>query len=152
LNQGKVSDGAFKTTHDFQSDIEAYTKFAAKLGKYGDKKCDPLPIWPEVILSYCDENADKNGFGDDELLYCTCYDVETTKLTIRKPKTKGLANVPKNYESLIFKGGVPPKIKVVVEEPGRAIMDLGATYLSKGAWDGSWKNPRLDSRTGFHNA
>jgi hypothetical protein len=50
------------------------------------------------VLTYCDENADKNGFGDNELAYCTCYDVETMKLTRRKPKTKGLPNVPKNYE------------------------------------------------------
>jgi len=70
LNQGKVSDSAFKMAHDFKSDIEAYSKFAKKYANYGDKKCDPLPIWPDVVLSYCDESADRNGFGDDELLYC----------------------------------------------------------------------------------
>jgi hypothetical protein len=98
LNQGKVSDGAFKMAHDFQSDIETYSKFAMKYSSYGDKKCDPLPIWPDLVLSYCDENAIRNGYGDDELAYCTCYDVETMKLTRRKPKTNGLPNVPKNYE------------------------------------------------------
>jgi hypothetical protein len=74
LNQGKVSDGAFKMAHDFQSDIAVYTKFAARYAKYGDKKCDPLPIWPEVVLTYCDENAERDGFGDNELAYCTCWD------------------------------------------------------------------------------
>jgi hypothetical protein len=84
--------------HDFESEIEVYTKFAKKYSSYGNKLCDPLPIWPDVVLSYCDENAERNGFGDDELNYCTCYDVETAKLTRRKPKTKGQPNVPKNYE------------------------------------------------------
>jgi hypothetical protein len=37
-------------------------------------------------------------------------------------------------------------------EPQRAIMDLGAKFSSKGAWDGNWKNPRLDSPKGFHNS
>jgi hypothetical protein len=84
--------------HDFQSDIESYTKFAKKYSSYGNKKCDPLAIWPDVVLSYCDDYAVRNGYGDEELLYCSCYDVETMMLTRRKSKTKGLPNVPKNYE------------------------------------------------------
>jgi hypothetical protein len=37
-------------------------------------------------------------------------------------------------------------------EPQRAMMDLDASFTAKGYWDNGWKNPRLDSRTGVHNA
>jgi hypothetical protein len=36
------------------------------------------------------------------------------------------------------------------QEPKRAIMDFGASYASSSAWDGNWKNGRLDSSKGFH--
>lgn len=29
-------------------------------------------------------------------------------------------------------------------------MDLSASYKQSSAWDGNWKLPRLDSRTGFY--
>ena len=63
-----------------------------------DKKCAPLPIWPEVVLSYCDSNAERFGYGDDELNYCKCYEAESKMLTRRKPKTKGKGNGAENYE------------------------------------------------------
>jgi hypothetical protein len=36
--------------------------------------------------------------------------------------------------------------------PKMAMMDLGATFSASGYWSGAWKNPRLDSKTGVHNA
>jgi len=39
------------------------------------------------------------------------------------------------------------------QPPKRAIMDLGAKTSATSYWDTTnWMNPRLDSRTGFHNA
>ena len=32
------------------------------------------------------------------------------------------------------------------------MMDLGATFSQSSAWSNAWRKPRLDSRTGFHNA
>ena len=47
------------------------------------------------------------------------------------------------------------EIKILRKNRGgeykRALMDLGATHKEPHNWDGNWKNPRLDSRTGFHN-
>jgi hypothetical protein len=36
--------------------------------------------------------------------------------------------------------------------PKRAMIDLGATYSQSSMWDNNWQKPRLDSKTGFHNA
>ena len=36
--------------------------------------------------------------------------------------------------------------------PKRALIDLGATFTGQSYWDGNWKNPRLDSPRGAHNA
>lgn len=132
--------------------MEAYSAFAKKFAaNYGDKKCDPLPIWPEVVLRYCDSMAERLGYGDEELTFCSCYDVETKQLTRRKQKTKGEANEPKNYVKIDFKSGVPP-VEDIEDEPQRAIMDLAAKTSSSSAWSNGWRNPRLDSKTGFHNA
>ena len=32
------------------------------------------------------------------------------------------------------------------------MMDLGATFTASSYWDNNWKNPRLYSPTGVHNA
>jgi hypothetical protein len=45
------------------------------------------------------------------------------------------------------------KVKKDLEiEPQRAMIDLGATFTSSSKWDNNWIKPRLDSRSGFHNA
>jgi hypothetical protein len=31
-------------------------------------------------------------------------------------------------------------------------MDLDATFSQESAWDNNWRKPRLDSKSGFHNA
>ena len=38
------------------------------------------------------------------------------------------------------------------EAPKMAMMDLGAIFTASSYWNGQWKNPRLDSKTGVHNA
>lgn len=43
----------------------------------------------------------------------------------------------------------PEKMK---QPPKRALMDLGATFTASSYWDNNWKNPRLDSKYGVHNA
>jgi hypothetical protein len=32
-----------------------------------------------------------------------------------------------------------------------ALMDIGAIFTQSSFWDGNWRNPRLDSGTGFHS-
>jgi hypothetical protein len=38
------------------------------------------------------------------------------------------------------------------EAPKMAMMDLGATFTASSYYNGQWKNPRLDSKTGVHTA
>lgn len=137
MNQKKVSDGAFKMAHDFHEDISAYATLAKTLPKLKGEKCSPLAIWPEVVLSYCDENAEKFGYGDTELEYCKCYNVDTMMLNRRKPKTKGKGDGVENYTQIDFKSGVAPK-EEQEDVPKRAMMDLGATYKQSSAWNADW--------------
>jgi hypothetical protein len=136
---------------DLQSDITAYSKLAKTIPGPNDKKCDPLAIWPDVVLNYCDQLAERFGFGDEELIFCKCYNIDSKKLTRRKPILKNKGNAEENYEKVDFKSGLPPK-EEFPDLPKRAMMDLGATFKAKGYWDNNWKNPRLDSRYGIHNA
>jgi hypothetical protein len=137
--------------NDMQEDISSYAQFAKTLAVHKDKNCDPLPIWPEVVLAYCDQMADLFGFGDEELDYCTCYSHSTKKLKRRKRDTKGKGNGAQNYEVIDFKSGIPPK-EDLPDEPKRAIMDLGASFRASSKWDDNWNKPRLDSTTGIYNA
>jgi hypothetical protein len=91
LHSGKVSDNAIKVIKEFQDDITKYSAEAKKFLGSKDKSCDALAIWPEEVLVYCNQQAEANGFGDDELNFCTCYDDDKKELTRRKPKTKGSA-------------------------------------------------------------
>lgn len=77
LNQKKVSDGAFKMAHDLHEDITIYSKLGQGAPRSDDKKCAPVPIWPRVVLAYCDEMAERLGFGDMELEFCKCYELES---------------------------------------------------------------------------
>jgi hypothetical protein len=43
-------------------------------------------------------------------------------------------------------------IKDLDVEPQRAMIDLGAIFTSSSKWDNNWIKPRLDSKSGFHNA
>lgn len=149
LNQNRVSDGAFKMAHDLHEDIDFFSKMAQSAPRSTDKKCAPIPIWPRVVLAYCDEMAERLGFEDDELDFCKCFDNETKMLTRRKPKTRGKGDGIENYITIDFKSGVPPK-EEIPDAPKRAMMDLGATYQQSSAWDGNWRLPKLDSRTGFY--
>ena len=36
--------------------------------------------------------------------------------------------------------------------PKMALIDFGSTFTGHSYWDGNWKNPRLDSPLGVHNA
>ena len=137
MNQKKVSDGAFKMAHDFNEDITAYSNLAKNYPTQKDKKCMPLPIWPEAVLAYCDENAERFGYGDMELDYCKCYNSETKMLTRRKPKTKGKGDGIENYVTIDFTSGVAPK-EELEDVPKRAMMDLGATYKQSSAWNADW--------------
>ena len=153
LNQKKVSDGSFKMAHDFQEDMTAYSILAKRFPANSDKTCDPIPIWPDVVLQYCDEQAEKNGYGEDELEYCKCYNIESKTLTLRKPKTKGKGKGAENYDKIVFKGGQAPKDESASEdEPTRAMMDLGGVFTASSKWDANWGNPRLDSKRCVYSA
>lgn len=149
LNQKRVSDAAFKMAHDLHEDMIMYSKLAEGAPKVTDKKCAPLPIWPRVVLAYCDEMAERLGFGDNELDFCKCYQIDSKQLTRRKPKTQGNGDGIENYQTIDFKSGVPPK-EEFPDAPKRALMDLGASYRQSSAWDADWKKARLDSRSGFY--
>lgn len=94
---------------EFADDITKYSAEAKKYLGSKDKKCDALAIWPEEVLVYCNTQAEANGFGDDELNFCTCYDDDKKMLTKRKPKTKGAD--AKNFEKINFAKGAPEEIK-----------------------------------------
>ena len=151
LNQKRVSDGGFKMAHDLHTDIDMYSKLAQGAPKSSDKKCAPLPIWPKVVLAYCDDMAERLGFGDNELDFCKCYSLESKALTRRKPKTQGKGNGIENYLTIDFKSGVPPK-EEIPDAPKRAMMDLGASYRQSSKYNSEWNKPRLDSVAGFFPA
>ena len=150
LNQQKVSEGVSKMAIDLEKDILAFSKLAKTIPKHSDKKCDPIAIWPDIVLSYCDQLAERFGYGDEELTFCKCYNIDTKILTRRKPILKIKGNADENYEKVDFSKGIAPK-EEFPNLPQRAMMDLGATFKAKSYWDGNWKNPRLDARYGTHN-
>lgn len=136
---------------DLDKDIKAFSKLAKTIPSHKDKKCDPLPIWPDVVLNYCDQLAERLGFGDEELVFCKCYNIDSKTLTRRKPILKIKGNADENYEKVDFSKGMAPK-EEFPDLPKRAMMDLGATFKAKSKWDDNWNKPRLDSRTGIHSA
>lgn len=120
LHSGKTSDNSIKVIKEFQDDIKKYSAMAKKYLGSKDKKCDPLAIWPQEVLVDCNQEAERNGYGDDELNFCTCYDSDATKLTRRKKGTSG--GDAKNFEKVSFKDGVPKTEKSNLE------LEIGTCY------------------------
>jgi hypothetical protein len=107
LHNGRTSDNAVKIIKEFDDDIKKYAKLAQQYLGSKDKSCDPLATWPEEVLVDCNQEAERNGYGDEELDFCTCYDNDSKKLTRRKPGTRGAAAT--NFEKVSFKDGVPKR-------------------------------------------
>jgi hypothetical protein len=64
-----------------------------------------------------------------------------------------LGDGKEQYEQVVLADGLPPKDEEKeLIEPKRAMMDLGAKFKAKNTWNAKWNNPRLDSKTGVHNA
>jgi hypothetical protein len=120
LHAGKTSDNAVKVIKEFDDDIKKYAQLAKQYLGSKDKSCDALAIWPEEVLVDCNQEAEANGYGDDELNYCTCYDNDSKKLTRRKPGTR--SGAASNFEKISFKNGVPKK-----ERPN-IMPEIGSCY------------------------
>jgi hypothetical protein len=112
MHSGKTSDNAIKIIKEFDDDIVKYSQLAKKFLGTKDKKCDALAIWPEEVLVYCNIEAEKNGYGNDELNYCTCFEGDSNKLTQRIADSPR-GNAASNYEKFDFKDGPPKKKKEV---------------------------------------
>ena len=74
----------------------------------------------------------------------------TFRVIIDKAHTKG-ANIQGRFDLWVVKNPdyKPKEIEAV---PKRAMMDLDGVFTASGYWDKNWMKPRLDSRTGVHNA
>ena len=120
FHAGKTSDNSIKVIKEFDDDIKKYSVLAKKYLGSKDKSCDPIAIWPSEVLVDCNQNAEMNGYGDDELNYCTCYDNDSMKLTRRKKGKSG--NEASSFEKVSFKDGVPKVEKNPLE------LEIGSCY------------------------
>lgn len=104
LNNGRVSDSSVKIAKEVEKDLKFYNKQALQYLASGrkDSSCSPLAIWPESVLIQCNAEAEKNGFGDDELNWCYCFDAKKVKLTRRKKGSTG-NDLSKDFEEIMWK-------------------------------------------------